>query len=173
MVKRSIIKYWRRKMSFLKRNLIKVAVFVWGCIFCVNAWAGVQFLPGSGASGNVRANHGNSCIGYLLTQPKCNNQACSAGWSCTKCVNDKGSFYKCYQLRCNSGYTPGKIGCPPCQKYEHSGFSGNLICGKCTIIDRCLESASGDGYTSFEYLNSVTISGNDVIEHMETGYQEN
>lgn len=158
-------------MSFLKRNLIVIAVFVLSCIFCVNAWAGVQFLPGSGASGNVRARQGNPCAGYNLTQPKCRGQACSVGWNCPKCVNANGSFYKCTPLKCDSDYTPGKTGCAPCQQYDYKGFAGNMICGKCTIINRCIENASGDNYTSFEYLNSVTISGKNIIKHMETGYE--
>lgn len=158
-------------MSSFTRNLIIISVFVAGCVFCASAIAGIQFLPSSSSSGNVRKKQGNSCVGYNLSQPKCNGQACSVGWTCQKCVNAGGSFYKCTPKKCDSEYTPGKLGCAPCQQYDYDGFAGNQICGKCTIINRCLESASGDEYTSFEYLNSVTISGKDINKHMETGYK--
>lgn len=136
---------------------------------CGDALAGVNFLPGSGAGGSVR--NQRTCAGYNLREPKCNGKACAAGWKCSSCNNAIKTLYKCEQLPTPDGYTAGKQSCAPCQQYSYSGFSGNLINGKCEIIDGCLESASGSGYTSFSYLNGVTISGNSIEKITKTGYR--
>lgn len=155
-----------------KQNLRAMAlVAVFGLFVCYDATAGVKFLPGSGASGNVRASRGNPCIGYNLTSAKCAGKACSVGWNCLTCTNAKGKYYKCTPLTCEAGYTPGKVSCAPCQKYEHKGFAGNQICGKCSVINGCLESGEGEGYTSFQYVNGVVVSGNKITNKEETGYR--
>ncbi|MBQ8481357.1 MAG: hypothetical protein IJ532_02345 [Alphaproteobacteria bacterium] len=146
-------------------------VAVLGLFVCFDATAGVQFLPGSGASGNIRASRGNPCTGYNLTSAKCAGKACSIGWNCLTCTNAKGKYYKCTELKCEAGYTAGKVSCPPCQKYEYKGFAGNRICGRCAIINGCLENAEGEEYTSFKYVIGVSVNGNKINNLEETGYR--
>lgn len=158
-------------MNLQKKFLLKSAALVLSVLVYAEAYAGVQFLPNGGAAKNVRNKQGNPCMGYNLSKPKCENMACAAGWNCASCTNARGTFYKCTQYKCESGYAAGKTSCASCQQYAYNGFAGNQICGKCENISNCLTSASSDDYTSFEYVNSVTISGKNVIENKKTAYK--
>lgn len=155
-----------------KRNFsLMVLAIVLGAFVCSDATAGVKLLPGNGGGGNVRASRGNPCMGYNLSAPKCDGKACKIGWNCQICTNATGKHYKCVQLTCAAGYKAGKTSCSKCQKYEYKGFSGNQICGKCDVINGCLESGAGEEYTSFKYVIGVNVSGNKINSIEETGYR--
>ncbi|MBR1601036.1 MAG: hypothetical protein IJ677_05595 [Alphaproteobacteria bacterium] len=161
-------------MKMFKHNCnIRVLVSVLGILICFDATAGVKLLPGSGASGNVRAKQGNPCAGYNLTTKKCDKKACAIGWDCLSCTNAKGTYYKCTQKSCDvtDGFVAGRTSCAPCQQYEYNGFAGNQICGKCSIINGCLENGNGDTYTTFQYVIGVTIKDDKVNSVQRTGYR--
>ena len=163
------------KMKTFKQKInLAVLVVVLVAFACFEAMAGVQFLPGSGKNGNVRASRGNPCMGYNLTTPKCAGKACKVGWNCQSCTNAKGTYYKCVPLACDTvnGYVAGRSSCAPCQQYEYKGFAGNQICGKCNIINGCLET-SGENTQPFQYVIGVTINRDKINNEKKTGYRLN
>lgn len=164
----------------MQKILLKIGLKVTALIMAVlgifivsDAVAKVGFLPGNG-SGNSRvsASVGNTCSGYALSKPKCENEACKAGWNCSSCSNAKGKYYKCTPKDTPAGYTVGLQKCPKtCQEYSYKGFTGNKINGRCVDISNCSPTALSEDARDFEYHYGVSINGNQITYLNRTGYK--
>ena len=160
--------------SFFRCLLGGVAVCILLCatvlIQTKDAYAKVCFLPGGKCPGDammssVTAVQGNQCLGYTLTQIKCKDQACEEGWNCESCTNAQGTYYKCTEKPTPPGFTKGVNECStPCQAYEHSGFTGNQINGKCTQIPgySTKKPAVCTTFQTPDYVYGIRVSGNNM-----------
>ena len=175
------IKKFKRIAQALRKGS---CILILLCILFSDAYAKVCFLPGGRCVGEARNSNSGSgggiggfgdggipgiqaeqCLGYTLTQIKCKDQACEEGWNCESCTNAQGTYYKCTEKPTPDGYTKNKYECDtPCQAYEHSGFTGNQVNGKCTPIAgySTTKPAECTSFQTPDYVYGVEVYGNKI-----------
>ena len=136
------------------------------------ASARISFLPAAQDTGGFRENIYDSCSDYELTEPPCKGRPCEIGWICESCINKSGTYHKCEPKETPLGYTAGLTSCEPCNAYSYLGFSGNLINGKCTPIENCIDKAETPEQPTFKYVSGVKTE-EDLITNIESiGYRK-
>lgn len=147
---------------------------VLGVFVCSEAVSAIKFLPASGNdTGGFRAVIDDSCMDYPLLAPNCQGKKCEQGWICDSCTNSVGTYYKCEPAITPVNYTAGVTSCEPCNEYLHNGFTGDLINGRCVVIDGCMENALNGSYEPFQYVIGVEVSDTGITYIEKTGYKKN